>query len=266
MIKRILVVLAGTRYTPVAIRTAVDLAQRHGAELTGATAVEVDAAERLGGTRTGVFAEALTVQGIRRSVAEFEAACTARGVTHQVRWETGEDFGEILSLSRHHDLLVFGLRSVFEYEFGDRDPGVTLTRLLGGCCSPMVAVPGADRPVRRVLVAHNGSVGSALALQRFLQSGAWRSASLRIAVLGEAAGNDQEVLREAAAYCRAHGLAPDLQHLPGEHLHKLLPQAAQWGADLIVMDSGARLLLASQVLGVTTVHAVRHADQALFLA
>ena len=41
MLKRILVGLAGTNYTPSAIRYAVDIAQRHPATLTGVTIVDV---------------------------------------------------------------------------------------------------------------------------------------------------------------------------------------------------------------------------------
>jgi nucleotide-binding universal stress UspA family protein len=41
MIKRILVGLGGTPYTPFAIPRSIELAQQHGAELTGVTVVDV---------------------------------------------------------------------------------------------------------------------------------------------------------------------------------------------------------------------------------
>jgi hypothetical protein len=41
MIKRILVGLGGTPYTPFAIARSIELAQQHGAELTGVTVVDV---------------------------------------------------------------------------------------------------------------------------------------------------------------------------------------------------------------------------------
>lgn len=41
MIKRILVGLGGTRFTPVAIKRAVELAEKHEAEITGVTAVDM---------------------------------------------------------------------------------------------------------------------------------------------------------------------------------------------------------------------------------
>ena len=48
MIKRILVGLAGTTYTPVAIRRAVNLAQTNGAEVTGVTVLDASRVHGLG--------------------------------------------------------------------------------------------------------------------------------------------------------------------------------------------------------------------------
>ena len=48
MIKRILVGLAGTTYTPVAIERAVTLANSHDAEVTGVTVFDASHIRRLG--------------------------------------------------------------------------------------------------------------------------------------------------------------------------------------------------------------------------
>ncbi len=53
MIGRILVALGGTDYTLVAIETAIDLAKRHGAELTGVTVMNVEKLRQIGPVPAG---------------------------------------------------------------------------------------------------------------------------------------------------------------------------------------------------------------------
>ncbi len=101
MIKRILVGLAGTPYTGVAIRRGVELAQAHGAELTGVTAVDVKKLSKVGPVPIGADGAAKELREHRLSVAsehvdqfiaQFEDACASANVRHSVLREEGDAF------------------------------------------------------------------------------------------------------------------------------------------------------------------------------
>ncbi len=161
MIKRILVGLGGTAYTPVAIRQAVSLAQSSGAEVTGAAVLDVrrvrnlgravlqtrDEMDAIGNART-----AITEDRIAQSIRDFEAACQAADVKHRVVEETGDAFTKLIELARYHDVMVFGLRSIFEYDFLCPDPQALLMRLVGAGVRPLIAVAQEFRPINRVLI------------------------------------------------------------------------------------------------------------------
>ncbi len=137
MIKRILVGLAGTTYTPVAIQRAVALAQAHDAEVTGVTVLDT----RRGRSRATPAGDAdatpdhriaISQARITQSIRDFEAACQSVNIKHRVVEESGDAFTGLVDLSRYHDLTVFGLRSVFEYDFLPGDPESSSARQAAG--------------------------------------------------------------------------------------------------------------------------------------
>jgi nucleotide-binding universal stress UspA family protein len=275
MIKRILVGLAGTEYTDVAIRRAVELAQLHDAELTGVTIVPKSALA--GGEPMPIGAGGLAVQ-LREQKAEvtrlrletatehFVAACEAAGLCHRLEHEEGDPFGLMLSYCRYHDLTVFGLRSIFEYYFEDQDSSELLERLIRGGMRPIIAVSKQFRCIQRVLIAYSGSVESANAMRRFVQLGLWPDVELRIVTGDDAEGEPDDLLRAASQFCRAHGYEAETEHLSGPAGPSLLSHAEQWDADLIVMGNSARNVLLKKVFGATALHVMRNANRPLFLA
>ena len=73
------------------------------------------------------------------------------------------------------------------------------------------------------------------------------------------------MLNDAAAYCRIHGFQPEVEHVPGQPMEQVLPYAAQWNADLIVMGSSAQNFFLRNLVGETASHVVTNADRPLFL-
>jgi nucleotide-binding universal stress UspA family protein len=275
MVKRILVGLAGTPYTDTAIRRAVELAQVHGAEVTGVTVVDVRRLSAVGPIPIGAEGAAeelrehrlhVASEHVDRFIAKFERACHREGVPHNVLREEGDAFKLMASLCRYHDLTIFGLRSVFEYFFEDVDSGQLLCRLV--CCGvrPMLAESSAYRPIRRVLVAYSGSIGSAKTLKQFVQMRLWPEATMRIATFGARDGRDPTKLEDAAEYCQAHGLEPELDRPADSARHHLLPYADAWDADLIVMGNSVHGFVVRQLFGEVALHTIQHTDRPLFLS
>ena len=274
MIKRILVGLGGTPYTPVSIRYAVELAQAQGAELTGVTAIDLRRLGDIGPVPLGGGAAAedlrehrlhVTEQRVNEAVAEFERACQDAGVAHTVRHETGDAFELIVSLARYHDLMIFGLRSVFDHGLGE-DPQGALASLIAGGVRPILAVADQYRPIRRALLAYSGSMESAKTIKYFVQMGLWPDVKLRVVTFDSPPDRAEPLLAEAAAYCQAHGYEPELEHSPDPAKHKILAAAEAFDADIVVMGNSARHYLLRQILGETTLHVIQTADRPLFLA
>lgn len=109
MVKRILVGLAGTEYTEVAIRRAVELASIHGATLTGVTILDRASLSRsqavpigAGGVATQVreHRNHVTQTRIEEATSQFLEACDAAQVAHRLEHEEGDAFKLMLSYSR----------------------------------------------------------------------------------------------------------------------------------------------------------------------
>lgn len=275
MIKRVLVDLPGTTYTPVAIERAVTLAHAHDAEVTGVTVFDARRVHGLGGAvpPPGEDADAIreqriaiTESRIAESISDFEAACQTANLKHRVVEESGDPFTKLVELARYHDLMVFGLRSIFDYDFQVGDPESLLIRLVGAGVRPLIAVSEKYRSISRVLIAYNGSMESAKAMKRFVQLCLWPGAELKIVTFHPSDSHVHELLQSAAEYCRSHGLRVCHQSNPGDPKVLLLVAATLWQADLIVMGNSARSVFLRNVLGDTLLGAIRNTRIPLFLA
>jgi nucleotide-binding universal stress UspA family protein len=274
MIKRILVALSGTPYTPTAVRYALEVARLHAAEVTGVTLVDPRRIENVGPVPLGGASAAhelaehrrhATEESIEEQVAAFEAACHEAGTVHRVLRETGDTLEELISCGRYHDLTIIGLRGLFDYGVL-RDANTRTVKLIHSGVRPILAVAEGHRPIRRVLIAYNGSMESAKAMKRFVQMRVWPDIELAIVCFGFDAKESGALLTDAAAYCRSHGFVAETESAPGDPKAELLPYARARGADLLVLGSTGRSKIAKLILGDTALEAIRHADIPLFLS
>ena len=295
MIKRILLGLGGTPFTAVAIRRAVELAKTHGAEVTAVTVVDVERLEDVGGafSRKGMSSSPIpdmddstdvtallgtaqmardfvddrfrvTQKRVEEAGGECEAACARAGVPYRIKHETGDPFELMASYARYHDLVIFGLRSLFDYGIVD-EPRDALVRLISQGVRPILAAASEYREIKRVLIAYSGSVESAGAMKRFVQLRLWGDVPLQIVCCEKDRGEGKRELEAAAGYCSAHGFEVGFECLEGSPEERLLLYAEECEADLIVMGNSIRSLLFRHLLGDTMLHAIRNADRPLFL-
>ena len=274
MIKRILVALSGTPFTATATKYALDLAKLHKAEVTGVTDVNIAQLMKVGPVPVGGGAAAaslaehrisVTEEHVEQAVKDFGEACADAGMTHCIDRETGDPFERLTALWRYHDLTIAGLRGLFEYGVV-QNPDDILIQLISQGVRPILAVPKEYRPIRKVLVAYNGSMESAKALKRFVQMNLWPDVTVQIACFDMSAQEGEALLGDAAMYCRSHGIGAETQHVDGHPRDALLDHASAWQADLIVLGSTSRARIFKRLLGDTALHCVRNADVPLFLA
>ncbi len=279
MIGRILVVLSGTPYAETATRTAIELAERRNAEITGVTLVNTAHLRNVGPVPIGASTladelrhhrETMTHSLVDECVDHFRAECDkARiryGVLHE---ERDRPFDYVISQARYHDLVLFGLRGIFEFGMTgevDYEPSLVLIRLLTEGVRPIIAVNRQYRSVRRVFIAYSGSIASAKTMKLFMQLRLWTDMEICITTFGDDTDRCHRLLSHAAEYCRAHGALPETRHIAEDPKHHLLAAAQEWNADLIVMGNSERTLMLRRMLGETMLQTVRTADRPLFLS
>ncbi len=275
MIKRILIGLGGTTYTPVAIRRAVQLAKRFEAEVTGVTVANIKHLERVGPVPVGGEQAAdklyrhriaITNKQIEEAISNFITACDADGIKYKVEQEERQDpFDLMISLARYHDIMIFGLRSIFEYSISDEEPKDILARLISAGVRPIIAVSEEFRPIQKVMIAYSGSMESAKTMKRFIQLHPWPDVKLKIATFHSSEDKARRLLFDASEYCRAHGFDVETESNQGIPKDLLMPMATLWKADMIVLGNSARNLMMKRLLGETALHIIRNADRPLFL-
>lgn len=277
MIRRVLLGIGGTPFSDVAIQYAVAVARSSGASVTAVTVVDESRLGRTGPVPLGGGAAAaelrdhrleVTRERIEDTLDQLRRLCGENGVPVDVQREQGSPFRLMVDHSRYHDLAIFGLRSMFEYPvLGDADvePASLIKDLVEGGVRPLLAVPGQYRAIRRVLIAHSGSVQAAQSMKHFVRFRLWPDVTLRILVCEHPQDQGEQLLADAAAYCRAHGYEPETRYWAGEAKQGILAEIGEWNADLLVIGSSARSWLAAVFLGTTMLHLVRHSECALFV-
>ena len=273
MIRRILLAIGYDVFSGSAISRGVELAKAHGAELTAVTIVDrdvwkgrwdsvVSAAEvsrRTAGRPWEAVQEHLDDLG-----EMFAHACQQAGVPNRLIHAEHEPLQQLVSESRYHDLLLFGLRGLYERTMVP-DPEGTIAWLIRQNVAPIVAVSSDCRTIRRVMIAYNGSTQSADCMKRFVQLRLWPEAEHLVVAFEHEPEESDELLERAQAYCNAHGVKAEGVKGYGAARRGLLPLAQQMECDLLVLADSYRSLLLHQVLGDTMRDVVRRADRPLFL-
>lgn len=274
MIKRILVGLGEKEYTTAAIQRATELAVAHDAEVTGVSIVDVKRLSDVGPVPIGGAAYAASLRDHRLKLAhehvehalqEFEQVCGGLGVCHRTLCEESEPLSLMINKARYYDLMVFGLQSLFEFDLVP-DPHDALVRLVQAGVRPLIAVTKDFTPVKKVLISYSGSMESAKAMKRFVQMRLWPEAKLQIVTFEHPVEVAEQLVGDAADYCRAHGFEVEEAFVPKSAKNHLLPHATEWGADLIVVGNSGKNLLLRRIFGETALHAIRNSDRPLFLA
>lgn len=275
MIKRILVALSGTPFTPAAIKYATEIASANDATVTGVTVVDparmtVSAPEPIGGGghAASIAASqrlAITKERVEEQIAAFETACDLAHVSYTVDRESGDPLDLLHDLSRYHDLVVFGLRGLFEYGVM-RNPDDQVTRLVARGVRPILAVAEEHRPINRVMIAYNGTMESAKSMKQFIARRLWPNAELSIVSCDHQVENADQLAADAKSYCQAHGFTVSSDVLTGDPEEALLNHAASWDADMVVMGCTNRNRVAQFLLGDTALRAIRDSEIPLFLS
>ena len=271
MYKRILVALSGSDYTPASIETAVHLAQRHDAQITGVTIIDPKRGDPrgagIGGSSTAHAASEDIRERTQHNEAEavdmFVDACAKSDVAYSVDRSSGDILDKMERLRYFHDLLIVGLRGLFEYGVF-RDPHDEVSRLLHRGIRPLLATAKEYKPVKRVLIAYHGSRAGASTIERFAMLNAFDVEHVKILTVRKDVERAQEDLAPAVDYLEAWGYTVETEIKDGSPAPTLLEESEAWKADLLVMGSSGRFSIRQLLLGNTISQCLRDTTVPIF--
>ncbi|MEZ4700580.1 MAG: universal stress protein [Rhodothermales bacterium] len=278
MLKRILVALDPDEDTPIASRYAIDIAQRHEAEVTGLACIDLAAigsSSSGGGIGSMYYAERLrerltneTRARAQELIKEFEATFAKAGVRYADEVQEGVPFERILEDMKYHDLLVVGRTPHFFYGHPN-ERTETLVRVVKGTSAPVFIVGDTYKPIRKVVVAYDRSVASARAMQRFAQFSPF-GLDLEVQVVHVCKEREHDeselVLNLAKGYLNAYGYTTHSMSLVGDDPKKeILDYAVSYEADLVVAGAHSQHMLHKLAFGSTTEALLEESPIPLFL-
>jgi len=277
MIKRILVALDTDSDTPVATRYASEIADRYDAEIVGLAVVDtgqIEAASRGGGVGSMYYGEKLkenlteeTREKAAELLSEFHAALKGTGIPHVETVEEGVPFRRIIEDMKYHDLLVIGRTPHFFYGHPE-EKTKTLAKVVNETTAPTLVVGDAHRPVKRVLIAYDGSEAASRTVKYFTHLKPF-GADVQIDALHVHKGNEREsrlILGLLASYLEKHGFVVGQTSI-GENgvAEQISDYARDSGVDIVVAGAHSVSMLRKLAFGSTTQKLLNECPTPLFL-
>jgi nucleotide-binding universal stress UspA family protein len=160
------------------------MAKIYDAQVTGLVVLDIPGIEKsIGPIPAGAlhFAEKIELakkteasQRIELLMKKFRDICETEGIAFFEAHEQGYPSDQIIEVSKYYDLVLIGLRTFYHFETSNK-AGDSLENLLKESVTPVMGVPekfslnilGGEKI--KVLIAHDGGLQSARALQRFGQ-------------------------------------------------------------------------------------------------
>ena len=277
MVKGMLVGLDGSADADAALDLAIDWARRFEALLVGIGVIDepgIHGAEEvwLGEVYFRRINERLT-EDVTRSVdhALERAAirCAEAGVAFKPLEDVGSPHERILTEAQRYDLIIVGQRTHFRFGWQDAADD-TLRRLLMENPRPVVAVPQQPEPPgEAVLIAYDGSVQSARALQAFQACGLGRDRAVHVLC---SASDKVEAARRAdraVEYLGFHDVRAKPIALKADHhgpSEMILEKIGEVRAGLLVMGAYGKSTLRELILGSTTRAVLKGSPVPVFLS
>lgn len=276
MLKKILVGVAGTGSLPAKIATTLEMAKRHDASVSILSILDIENLRAVGPVPigAGLHADKLRQTRINKShdraeasITEFEAALKDAGIAYDVIREEGSPMEVLARVWRYHDLCVLGVRGWFDHGVVP-EPSNTLLNLISQGVRPLFSVTEKSTDIRRVMIAYNGSIESAKAMKQYAQFNPWPDAENHVVCVGKPKSGEQadDLLDRAVDYLQAHGLNARPEHVTGKLSSPVFDHSRDVGADLVVMGSSYRRILAFKTFGTHARRMIEKSDCALFMS
>ena len=253
MLKRILVALSASEFTPPAIRMAAEMAdvetevEHERVTLVGLSVVDTDLmpSGRFSSLvpREEILAEAQTKA--EELIAEFRALTKTLGVREnliETACVTGSPFREIIHRGVFCDLIVMGRKSSFPPVYHDYE---TLPNLFHRASRPVVIVGDTHRPVERVILAMDGTAPSSRVMYHYVHLNPFPKANLQViySKVEEEQYHLTEYFRNVESYLKSFHLKVEMKRVDGEIRDEISGVVEKENAQVIAMGIHAEHFL-----------------------
>lgn len=277
MIKRILVALDIDADTRVATKYAEDIGCRYAAEVVGLAVVDTGSIEtgaRGAGVGSMYYAEKLrenlteeTRQWARKLIREFDEVLNAAGLEHTESVKEGVPFQRIIEDMKFHDLLLVGREPHFFYGHPQHRTK-TLARVVKETAAPTIVVPLEFTPVRRVLIAFDGSTAAARTAQMFVHLLPFGD-DIAVEAIHAHQGDEREselMLNMLETYYQKHGVNLRKASMRADNPGKLIADyALDSGVNLVVAGAHSVSKMKELAFGSTTSTLLEKCPTSMFL-
>ncbi len=205
-------------------------------------------------------------QRVEEFLGGFAVRCAAEGVSYEVIEKVGLPHEQIVLAGQCHDLVVLPRQSHFHFET-ERGADDTVQKVLRQTARPVVVVPPRRGGSGPVVVAYDGGVHAAHALQAFQALGIEAAAEVLVVSVHESAPEAAERAERAVAFLASHGI-PALRATvaaSGPVAPVILRVVEEAGAQLLVAGMRDRRRLTELFSGSTTQDLLRGTQVPLFL-
>jgi nucleotide-binding universal stress UspA family protein len=203
---------------------------------------------------------------VEQCLAQFAVRCTEAGVACKLLEEVGVPSAHLLLEAQRYDVLMLGQQPWGH--FGTQgDAWATLTTIFKNAPRPVVTVPETLGDGTAVVVAYDGSVQAARALQAFEASGLAGGDTIHIVSVGSDHSAAARHADRAVEFLRLHNMVASLHvRSPSPSVAAvILDQARQHQARLLVMGAYGQPTLREFFLGSVTRTVLQHSHVPLFL-
>lgn len=277
MLRRILIPLDPSPYTNAALEYGCLIAKQHDAAVTGLAVLDAWGVEDAmsptlyPGLYHAVRRLEHQAKDIRVHMQEllhkFEQKCKQQGIAYRQCSYQGIPSKHILSESIFHDLVVIGFQT--DFDFGaDPGSGRSLAKILDHSVTPILAIPDTFRwrnKTIKTLIAFNGSLPAARALQRFVQLAKGSDHEIILLMSDKDDNIANFYLCRAEAYLHAHAIENVKTVWTPQHVVRSIESGYMDWADLIVAGTHSKKGLVDFMVGSVVKYLIREAKKPIFL-
>jgi nucleotide-binding universal stress UspA family protein len=205
-------------------------------------------------------------QKVSQFLENFALRCANEQVAFTPLEDVGDPAARIELESQRYDLVLLGKETHFEFETAS-EPDDTLVQVLRHGCRPVVATPVRRPETRRVVIAYDGSVQAARALQAFEASGLARERDIYVVSVAQSRLEAAQIADRAVQFLSMHDV--DARSIPlespGLPADAILDQVERVDAELLVMGAFGRRTFQEFFVGTVTNHVLKRAAVPVFL-
>jgi nucleotide-binding universal stress UspA family protein len=175
---------------------------------------------------------------VEQFLERFVRRCTEAGVAHKQLVNVGVPFQEILLEAQRYDLIVLGQQTHFHFATQEH-PDETLSRVLKTTPRPVVTVPAKLQDGSSVVIAYDGSVQAARAVQAFQALGLDASQPVHVVSVDTDHAAAARCADRAIEFLRFHDLLASTHAVvtAAPPAQVILEQARQLNAGLLVLGA-----------------------------